>query len=269
MKTRTDGNASGVLRSKDFGKNWAQLQPELLDRKELYYFASIPQSRTLYAAGRFGRIYKSYDLGDSWFSISDTVTALGNFSGGLLVSAFDTNYVFAGDDGGFVNDIGGVFLSRDGGRSWQVYHHGLPEYPLSQWRVWSLAQSDDAQYIFMTDSRPLGSMHRLSQVLLTSVQETPASQIIDFNLQPNYPNPFHAETKIEFSVNNASYITLDIYNVVGERICRLINQRFSTGTHSTFWNGRDSKGDELGSGIYLLRLQAGKEILGRKILLIR
>ncbi len=260
----------GVLRSKDFGKNWTQLQSELLDRKELYHLASVPQSSTLYVAGRFGKIFKSYDLGDTWFSISDTVTALGNFNGGLLVSAFDTNYVFIGGDGGFVNDIGGVFLSRDGGKSWQVYHHGLSEYPLSQWRVWSLAQSNNTHYIFMTESRPFGSLHKLSQVLLTSVQEhSPASQIIDFNLQPNYPNPFHAETKIEFSVNNASYITLDVYNVVGERVCRLINRRFSTGTHSTFWNGRDSKGDELGSGIYLLRLQAGKEILSRKILLIR
>jgi len=262
----------GVLRSKDFGRNWTQLQPELLDRKPFLHLASVPNSQTLYAAGRLGVIYKSYDLGDTWISISDTVTNLGRFSGGLLVSNLDTNYVFVGGDGGFVDEIGGVFLSRNGGKNWQVYHYGLPEYPLSRWSVWSLAESADAHYIFMieTSTSQFGFMHRLSQVLLTSVQEgSPSPQILNFNLRQNYPNPFNAETKIEFSLANTLFITLEVYSVAGERICSLIKGRFSAGMHSVFWDGKNSNGDEIGSGVYLARFQAGKEILIRKMLLIR
>lgn len=260
----------GVLRSKDFGKTWTQLQPELLDRKELYYLASVPQSRTLYATGRFGTIFKSYDLGDNWLSISDTVTALGNFRGGLLVSAFDTSYVFVGGNGGFVNDIGGVFMSRNGGKNWQVYHTGLPEYPLAQWNVLSLAQSAKSYFLYMTVLSPFRAMNKLSQVLLTSVEERPPSfQNMNFNLQQNYPNPFNGKTKIEFSVPTAQDVTLDIYNVAGVRVSNLIKGQCTAGTHTVFWNGVDSAGFDTGSGIYLLRFQAGEEVLIRKMLLIR
>ncbi len=264
------GGIQGVLRSKDLGQTWTQLQPELLDRKELYHLASIPQSRTLYAAGRFGRIYKSYDLGGTWLSISDAVTDSANFSGGLLVSTLGTNYVFAASYTNSSFETGGIFISQDGGKSWQLYHKGLPDYPLSYWGVGSLTQTSDSHELYISVTRPSRSIYKLSQALLTSIQEpTPYSKSSVYYFLQNYPNPFNAETKIEFAFVKAQKAHLEVYNVFGELICILATGQFGAGLHSVFWSGKNSKGDEISSGIYLLRLRTESEVLIRKILLIR
>ncbi len=261
----------GVLRSKDFGKNWTQLQPELLDRKLIFHLASVPNSRTLYAAGRFGGIYKSYDLGDSWFSISSVVTDSVNFEGGLLVSKRDTNFVFAAGRGyAFIAYKGGIFASFDSGKNWQLYHAGLPAFPLRRWDIWSIAQAHDANYLYMVANLPMNGTYKLSQRLLTSVKsQPPFLDKPNFILYQNYPNPFNAETKIEFSAKTTQPLTLEVYSITGKKVSSLFNGRFTIGIHSVVWNGKDSKGGDVASGIYLLRLQAGRELLIHKMLLVR
>ncbi|HEX2865720.1 MAG TPA: cytochrome c3 family protein [Ignavibacteriales bacterium] len=76
-----------------------------------------------------------------------------------------------------------------------------------------------------------------------------------FNLSQNYPNPFNPTTQIEFSVPNASRVTLNIYNIVGQLVATLVNGEFVPGNYTATWNGRDLSGSMSASGIYLYRIQ--------------
>ncbi|MGH7493695.1 MAG: WD40/YVTN/BNR-like repeat-containing protein [bacterium] len=92
---------NGIWRSKDFAITWQALHPELLAENAIYFVAQVPASRTLYAVGgELGKIYKSYDLGETWNIISPAILDSSILAGGLLVSTLDTNYLFVGAWGG-------------------------------------------------------------------------------------------------------------------------------------------------------------------------
>lgn len=261
----------GILRSKDFGTTWQQLNPEFLNRQNIYFLAELPNSRTLYSAALTGEIYKSYDLGEHWIFLVDlTPGNLDALSGGLIVSRFDTNYIYIGrSPTGGPDGTGGFYISPDGGQNWQKYHNGLPDSIFSQWAVFSLEQSQSSEYLYMSVQSRVNSTFKLSQVRLTSVRDSPSSQPHISLLQQNYPNPFNNATKIEFSLKKAQYVTLDINNLAGEKVIRLIERFLEAGAHAHIWNGKNSKGGEMSSGIYFLRLQIGREVFLRKMLLIR
>ncbi len=85
-----------------------------------------------------------------------------------------------------------------------------------------------------------------------------------FKLYQNYPNPFNPDTKIRFDLVKTSYVNLSLFNILGEKVSTLLNQSFSQGEHEYIL-----KGDNLASGIYFVRLQAGENISEIKINLLK
>lgn len=84
----------------------------------------------------------------------------------------------------------------------------------------------------------------------------------------NYPNPFNPSTNISFSISNDSYVELSIYNIKGQKIKTLLNEKMQKGKHSIIWSGLDSNNKPVGSGIYLYKVKAGNfEAVKRMILL--
>jgi len=90
-----------------------------------------------------------------------------------------------------------------------------------------------------------------------------------FSLEQNYPNPFNAGTNISYSLTNDVHIQLSVYNIVGEKIAVLDSGKKSTGIYSIFWNGIDSNGNSLPSGLYFYRLEAGEFKSMKKMFLIK
>jgi len=114
---------------------------------------------------------------------------------------------------------------------------------------------------------------------LQSQHERPSSDFDDvipeyagLNLQ-NYPNPFNPETTIRWQVagdrQQETHVTIDIYNVKGQLVRKLVNDIYSSGVHSVVWNGRDEAGRAVGSGIYLYRVKAGEHSSIQKMLLLK
>jgi hypothetical protein len=92
----------------------------------------------------------------------------------------------------------------------------------------------------------------------TSVADNVTELPIDFSLAQNYPNPFNPETYIEYALNTAQYINLSIYDIQG-RLVRLLDQgNKAPGTYRIFWNGQDSNGDDVHSGVYLYVLESDR-----------
>jgi hypothetical protein len=90
-----------------------------------------------------------------------------------------------------------------------------------------------------------------------------------FRLFQNYPNPFNPATVISWQLAVGSHVELVIYNLLGQRIRTLLNSRQSAGSHQVQWNGRDDNGEDVASGIYVFRLEAGEFVGSRKLLLVR
>ncbi len=87
----------------------------------------------------------------------------------------------------------------------------------------------------------------------------------------NYPNPFNPSTTISFSVAEAQVVTIDVYNVKGQLVKRLFNSNVAdiNVKHSLVWNGQDSDGQSVASGIYFTIMKAGNKRFSNKTILMK
>ena len=86
----------------------------------------------------------------------------------------------------------------------------------------------------------------------------------NFILYQNYPNPFNPATKIEYQIPQRSFVTINIYDVLGNEIVSLVNEEKSAGSYEVEFNGND-----LPSGIYFYQLQEGNFLDTKKMVLIK
>ncbi len=94
---------------------------------------------------------------------------------------------------------------------------------------------------------------------------TPAS----FTLSQNYPNPFNPSTTINYTIKEPSWVSLTVYNSLGQRIAVLVEQHQASGAYRAYWDGLDEYNMRVASGIYLYRLQAGHFSKTKKMVLMR
>lgn len=85
-----------------------------------------------------------------------------------------------------------------------------------------------------------------------------------FSLSQNYPNPFNPFTNMEFGISKSGFVSLKVYNSLGKEIVTLVNEVKTAGTYKA---GFDGSG--LPSGVYYYRLEAGVNLITKKMLLIK
>ncbi|MCB9258619.1 MAG: T9SS type A sorting domain-containing protein [Ignavibacteriales bacterium] len=104
----------------------------------------------------------------------------------------------------------------------------------------------------------------------TTDVETENNLTTKFELSQNYPNPFNPTTTIKYSVPNvassysSSKVELKVYDILGREIKTLVNQKQKPGNYEVTFNA-----DELSSGVYFYKLQAGDIIQTKKMILIK
>ena len=89
-------------------------------------------------------------------------------------------------------------------------------------------------------------------------------QKIDFSLKQNYPNPFNPTTEISFSIAEPALVKLSVFNSLGQEIATLVNEHKEIGNYNVNWNASN-----FSSGLYLLRLTAGKFYEQRTMILMK
>lgn len=133
-------------------------------------------------------------------------------------------------------------------KGWKTYN---PESMIFEDRVLNL---DEAQrYAYISFNRKAGDS---PQPLATS-------------LLPNYPNPFNPNTNISFVLGADMPVTLDIYNIKGQKVRTLCDEYLAKGKHSLMWDGRDSNCVKVASGIYFYRLCTPDGIQNHKMMLMK
>jgi len=88
-------------------------------------------------------------------------------------------------------------------------------------------------------------------------------------LNGNYPNPFNPTTTISFSLASSEEVNLDIFNVKGQKVKSLINQKMEAKNHSVLWNGKDDNNQSVSSGIYFYRLKTKSYQKSNKMMLLK
>ena len=75
-----------------------------------------------------------------------------------------------------------------------------------------------------------------------------------FRLRQNYPNPFNPHTTIQYDLPVAADIRIVVYDLLGREVVRLVSEHMQPGQHQLVWNGRDAKGRQLPTGLYIVRM---------------
>jgi len=90
-----------------------------------------------------------------------------------------------------------------------------------------------------------------------------------FVLYRNYPNPFNPTTNIKFDMPTAGHVSLEVYNVLGERVRSLVNTNLNAGRYQYQWDGTNDAGINVTSGIYFYRIQAADHQKVMKMMLMK
>jgi parallel beta-helix repeat protein len=97
------------------------------------------------------------------------------------------------------------------------------------------------------------------------VASEPVSRIPkSYALDQNYPNPFNPSTTIEFALPKSGFVTLKIYDLLGNEVATLVSEKLPAGKHQRVWEAKGSA-----SGVYLYRIEVGEFVQNRKLVLLR
>jgi glucose/arabinose dehydrogenase len=117
-----------------------------------------------------------------------------------------------------------------------------------------------------------------SEEVDTSIKKDSYPFTQSFEFSDNYPNPFNSETKIRYAVPFDSHVSVTVFNATGQRVASLVKAMRPAGKYIATWDGRDEKGNDLATGLYLCQMRVSSLDLSpqeigysktRKLMLIR
>jgi len=237
------GTQEGFFRSTDNGNSWTQVNSCLTIT--FISYISFNSTNDVFAA-TFNGVFRSTNNGDTWVqtNLVESINSLAINSNG---------FIFAGTTNS------GVYRSTDNGNTWIQINSGLINK-----NIRSLAISSSGYIIAGTSG---GGVFRSIQST-TSVKDERNNEIpTQFVLEQNYPNPFNPSTSIQYAVGSRQFIQLKVYDVLGNEVSTLVNEEKAPGNYKV--NFSVDQNDNLSSGIYFYRLQAGSFVETKKMILMR
>jgi photosystem II stability/assembly factor-like uncharacterized protein len=243
---------AGIFRTTNGGTSWQNVTGTLPDRYPVDIAVDPTNSAVVYVAfAGFGtsHLFRSTDAGQTWGDIGAALPDVPTSS--LVVDPSYPNHLYVG------NDIG-VYVSTNGGGSWQEFQASMPDAAI----VMDLTISRSNRML-RAATHGNGAYERRLLEPTVGVHEAEL-QVSSFSLEQNYPNPFNATTKIGFRVQDAGFTSLKVYGALGREVATLVNEVRQPGTYEATW---DASG--MPSGVYFYRITAGELTQVRKALLLK
>lgn len=103
----------------------------------------------------------------------------------------------------------------------------------------------------------------------TGVSAADASRPLSFSMAPNYPNPFNAHTALECHCPDSGHLEVAVYNLYGQMVRQLVSGHVQAGTHRFKWDGRSEYGQDVASGVYIIRMRMQGQQQSQKVMLLR
>jgi len=182
----------------------------------------------------------------------------------------DQTFILAGTSSNAIteNDVYVIKTDSQGEKIWDKrIHLGLDDgYPEEAMYI---NQTTDGGYI-VTGSYYRGRCGLIGDLWLIKLSPDSPTEMdenvffSDFSLHQNYPNPFNPTTTLQYQIPELRFVTLKIYDVLGNEIETLINEEKQADSYEINWNAKN-----LPSGVYFYRLQAGSFVETKKMVLLK
>jgi photosystem II stability/assembly factor-like uncharacterized protein len=199
-------------------------------------------------------VFVTEDGGATWTDISDDLLEVP--VNDIIIDPSDTDYLYIGTDVG-------VFQTTDGGATWESLHEGFPIVPVTDLTFHAptrtLSAATYGRSMFTVDLPPP----------LGIEGEREPRNAGNVSLAQNYPNPFNPLTSIRFDLADAGRIRLEIYDLRGRVVKKLVDREIHAGRHEVVWDGMDEQGRPVPGGPYIYKLDIGDEVITRKMLLVK
>ena len=260
-----------IRKSTDGGKNWSVKHSGLRDTKINFitsFALDVNDPSTLYCGQgpsleSKGSLSMSTNGGDNWTQISSSLTQLDPFVNisSILLDEKVKGRIYVGMSHGgtiFTSNFsnGGLFLTEDNGKTWRkVFNSSV-----------NLIRADNSVPRNIYIGTKFGIMKFLDTLTVTSIPEELLPPPSDFRLFQNYPNPFNPSTNISYQLPVNSFVTLKVYDVLGNEAAVLINEWKEAGSYSAQFT---TSGKQLASGMYFYTLTAGKFTDTKKFILLK
>lgn len=227
------------------GSNWIQ-KPSGTVRH--LWGVHVLDVNTAWAVGVRGTVIYTTDGGDNWTAqAADTMYGFGK----VFFADANNGWISGGD-----NNNGIIMHTTDGGNSWNTQYTGAPTSLMS---------------VHFTDADTGWAVGNLGTIMHTTTGGTGIIENKNFNdnsgqisLAQNKPNPFSKNTEIRFSIPYSEYVTLKVYNIIGQDVATLVDSKLVAGEYRVNFNAQN-----LPNGIYLYRLNAGNQVLIKRCTILR
>ena len=279
-------HGAGIFISSDMGQSWNSVNSGLTNK---YVYSMTKIGDKIYAGTKAG-LYQSSLYTFNW---SMAGTELSNKS--VTALAVKDDYLLAG------TDSSGLYYSTDFGENWSIginkespwltHVPVLTIFVVDNWILISNAlgifKSYDNEFYWKGEDHRKSYVYNATQFIIsrdTLVAGTiknglwtrPVSEVTnvemlnsesipsEFNLSQNYPNPFNPVTNIRFSISKQTNVKITVYNILGQSIQKLIDEKKSPGVYEVQFDG-----SHLASGIYFYRLETDNFSQTKKLLLLK
>ncbi|MBC8416221.1 MAG: T9SS type A sorting domain-containing protein [Candidatus Cloacimonetes bacterium] len=102
----------------------------------------------------------------------------------------------------------------------------------------------------------------------TSIHENTITPVAG-HLSQNYPNPFNPSTTIAYNMIEAGKVSIEVFNIKGQKVKTLINEQMTAGNHDVTWDGKDTNNKSVSSGIYFYKMKTGNYVSTKKMILMK
>ena len=209
----------------------------------------------IWAVGSNGKIYYSSDYGNSW----------GQQNSGTTADLYDVKFRNS-NDGMVVGASGVVRYTTNGGLNWlsDPYFDGLTDGDIYSI---SVIDTNISTAVIRNYSESAGNETLLLTVSLeplVSVDNNNNQIPSEYLLEQNFPNPFNPSTTIQFSIPEQSFVRLEVFNTLGEKVKTLVSEELKAGNYKYEWNA-----ENLSSGIYLYKISAKNFSQSKKMILLK
>ena len=249
------GNDWRFYHSSDGGANWDQTANppgwRITDLK-----TSFSEPGTVYATRNSinpntAHVYRSTDFGESWLGIQGDLPDIP--VNGFAINPFWEENLYVATDLG-------VFTTTDGGATWTEFNDNLP-----------ISISMDIMFNTADTSIVIGTLGRgawRSKACMPDLTGSVEAEIPDrFGISGIFPNPANGPVQIEYYLNEPAPVQISILDQYGQQIKLLLSEHRSAGEHQLSWDGLMENGVPAPSGIYFVRLKAGRKMLVKKLVI--
>jgi len=239
----TSSSNGMIYRSDDFGKNWRVIDFP----REIEHIIMLNENKGF--AHSHYELYRTEDAGISWsldLSSDDYYDYYSNFS-------------FADSLNGLMRESYYFKETKNGGRSWETINKNCPIWGGFKRMEYNnqgdlIILGEDGGLVIKQSDLNISKSNLSNNINISSAIE----------LEQNYPNPFNPTTTISFELPQKEYVSLEIFNTLGEKVSSLVNKELNAGSHKIYFDATS-----LPSGVYIYRIVTKINSISKKMTLIK